>query len=198
MIDTRTIIVPESHSIISEAPSFVNKGRYWFYDVRVTEAAPNQYQKIIANAQDTIWIWDPYFDETVDHEIFKHVSVNNITISIVTSFKDGRNVQNLSNYRENILKSLPPCVNSGKLYLLSYYKNEWHDRFLIIDKKHVYLVGASVNNQRLDFRTTTGIYQLQDDSDEAVFLIEKFKQYSTNTNNRRHEKTTKNIVRNDT
>ena len=47
MIDTRTIVVPESHSIISEAPSFVNKGRYWFYDVRLTEEAPNQYQKIM-------------------------------------------------------------------------------------------------------------------------------------------------------
>lgn len=197
MIDTRTIVVPESHSIISEAPSFVNKGRYWFYDVRLTEEAPNQYQKIIANAQNTIWIWDPYFDETSDHEIFQYVNVDEITISIVTSFKDGRSLQNLLNYRENIMGALPAYVKSGKIYLLAYYKNEWHDRFLIIDKKHVYLVGASVNNQREACRTTTGIYQLQDNSAEALFLIEKFKQYATDKNDRRYEKTTKNIVRND-
>ena len=108
MIDTRTIVVPESHSIISEAPSFVNKGRYWFYDVRLTEEAPNQYQKIIANAQNTIWIWDPYFDETSDHEIFQYVNVDEITISIVTSFKDGRSLQNLSNYRENKIGFVSP------------------------------------------------------------------------------------------
>lgn len=196
MIDTTKIKVPKSHSIISETPSFVNKGRYWFYDVRETSAEPNQYQKIIANASEMIWIWDPYFNETTDYEVFKYISAEKITISIVTSFKEGRGLQNLSNYRENILKSLPACVNSAKLYILSYYKNEWHDRFLIIDQKHVYLVGASVNNQRYLYRTTTGIYQLQDDSEEAKFLINKFWNYATNVNSQKYEKTTKSFNRN--
>ena len=55
-----------------------------------------------------------------------------------------------------------------------FSNRKWHDRFLIIDKSSVFLVGGSLTYQRYDAKSF-GIYELTD-ADDAGLVLERFEE----------------------
>lgn len=138
---------------------------------------PTYYKELLKCACEKVWIWDPYFkddDENVFDVIPSDVDVRvlyiwntDLRMRIVpptTAF--ARIVGQLSAHTGNIevgyIKSGHPLYNQRK----------WHDRFLIIDRSTVFLVGGSLTSQRYDAKSF-GIYELSD-ADEAGLVLERF------------------------
>lgn len=159
---------------------------YHFYDVRNKrreEVKPNPdfYTILISQAKQFIKIWDPYFHETEDCEVFKAVKASNIIIKVVASL-DHKNRfqdrQSVTDYCKNIESNLPAAVKSATITVLAHDRNDWHDRFLIIDDR-CFLVGASVNNQ-LKNNLSHGIYEVTNQDDKKL-IKDRFEIYFSNT-----------------
>lgn len=159
---------------------------YHFYDVRNkrrndVKPNPDFYAILISQAKHFIKIWDPYFHETEDCEVFKAVAASNITIIIVTSLDRKTRLQDkqsVIDYCNNIESNLPAAVKTATITVLAHDRNDWHDRFLIIDDR-CFLVGASVNNQ-LKNNLSHGIYEVTNQVDKKL-IKDKFDIYFSNT-----------------
>ena len=168
-----------------------------FYDVRDTQGKPEKdypdyYKILLSQAEQVIRIWDPYFHETEDCEVFKAVTASKIDILIVTSLDKKyrcQNVQSMSDYCNNIEKNLPANVRNATIKMRAYERNDWHDRFLVVDDRY-FLVGASVNNQ-LKNNWSHGIYEVTNPKDKAL-IKSKFDIYFGCTVNS-HRKTVQRV-----
>lgn len=142
-------------SSVNGLTNFVDGKYYHFYDrLQVSKHnRPSLYQQLLAEAKDSIIIWDPHYHEC-QGTIFSQIQQNNIRIEILTICENGESKSDLENFARNILKAIndkkvPKC--QVKMYALMPRNlrkvkwAEWHDRFLIIDNKEVYLVGASLD-----------------------------------------------------
>lgn len=158
---------------------------YHFYDVRDKKGKqvkdnPDYYSILISQAKESIRIWDPYFHEDTDCEVFQSVTANDISIMLVTSLDKNRNKpqdnQTVDDYSKYIERNLPNTVTKAKITIRAYEHNDWHDRFLIIDDRY-FLVGASVFNQYNNY-LSHGIYEVTNQKDKDL-ILGKFNLYFT-------------------
>ena len=137
---------------------------------------PTYYKELLKCACEKVWIWDPYFasdDESLFDAISKNVDVrvmylwnrclrDAIAPSDVYSRIDGKLTLPKGNLEVAFFRDGTSLFSDRK----------WHDRFLIIDRSTVFLVGGSLTSQRYDAKSF-GIYELSD-ADEAGLVLERF------------------------
>lgn len=137
---------------------------------------PTYYKELLKCACEKVWIWDPYF-ATDDELLFDAIPAN---VDVRVMYMWNRCL------RDAIAPTDVYARIDGKLTLpkgnleVAYYQDgsslfsskKWHDRFLIIDKSTVFLVGASLVSQHKDAKSF-GIYELSD-ADEAGLVLDRF------------------------
>lgn len=170
MINNKDI---ESVSVeTSEDYGFVNQGgSYYFYDKEAGKL-PRLYQHILSEAKSRIDIWDPYFSKR-SAQVFDSVINNGVTINIITKCKsegfwDKRYETQVNEFADEIKSVLKGNEVTPQLYIHCYFaspfKHDWHDRYLIIDKKEAYLIGSSLDDQ-IKPQRNFGIYHIVDSKD---------------------------------
>lgn len=171
-------------------PSFVEnyamlndgEGKYWFHHKpSFPDTNPTLYKKLIMDAELSIEIWDPYFHIDIDCTVFSETK-SNLTIQILT--QKGLNGIH-SDYKERLFKKMQEIILEEKRISFCLgvinkceFKNknwEFHDRFLIIDRKKVYLVGASIEYFHIS-KKPTGIYRVTNER-TLTFIISLFETY---------------------
>lgn len=160
-----------------------NKGNYWFFhkDSYPTDN-PLLLNELIKNANTYIEIFDPYFKVTglrSDQDIFNDIS-NDVTLKMITL-----NNRNINNYKRDVLNAVRTKITSSKnvrfgMRIIDENASAdsgfvFHDRFLIIDQKDVYLVGSSIDYY-LTPRKSSGIYKI-DDTNTINFIQEIYTTY---------------------
>lgn len=152
---------------------------YAFYDRNIDDSIePRYYQHIISQAKKLV-IWDPYFMEQYDGQLFESVTKEGVEIQILTVCREGTKdqppqgqdeVKQLRDNIKNALRKAKITTFSGSVTAFKYEKRKiytgmgkriypCHDRFLIVDDTTAYLVGASMNNQ-LSSEWTFGIMKI--------------------------------------
>lgn len=128
---------------------------YYFYDASKGKI-PSLYQELLSSAQTRIDIWDPYFD-LVSAKLFASIK-QVVDINITTKYsgsdytpwdaKRGK-VNEFVDEIKNVLKQ--NGIDNPKIHMTCFFKNDrsydWHDRYLVIDSREVYLVGTSITEQ---------------------------------------------------
>ncbi|MDE7378356.1 MAG: hypothetical protein K2N13_05260 [Paraprevotella sp.] len=161
---------------VTARDGFEHGKHYSFYDAeKASEIPPAYYQDLLATAQTTIQIWDSYYMEGTDANVFSKVVNDNISIHILTASAPGQNEQTMKAFADNIKKTLEGNGVKGFNIVIQCY-NEFikrtkvcHDRFLILDHKEIYLIGASMNNQILSSRSF-GICNVSEQTDKHLIL----------------------------
>jgi len=168
-------------------------GNYWFYHKgSFPDCEPLYYKYLIKNANSYIEIWDPYFNvsnEPGDQNIFDEIP-KNITLKILTL----KGLVRSQSYLTDVLNSLKIKIPASKnirfglrLYNLGDDANQgnwfFHDRYLIIDQKDVYLIGSSVE-WHIRSVGSTGIFKINN-IETSQFIISIFNEYWKNA--LRHE-----------
>lgn len=169
--------------VLSEHTGFDKGDNYYFYDA-FSGQSPLLYQNLISSAEQRIIIWDPFFMENYDFDLFCNVQKEGIDIFILTAYKrnGSQNKDSLERFKNNILKALGNHVLPSKVIICSVklnYKNQYlttvcHDRFLFVDDR-VYLIGASMNNQ-ISSKESFGILEVINEADKSL-IIKKFNEY---------------------
>ena len=173
------ITLPRDAEVVDDAPSFVQSGgNYMFYDRRTTFRKPNAYEKLIASANRSIWVWDPYLDSDNFPRLFAKVEAKTIRIEILTTLALHKSKDDLQTITTNIRDEVLDTCTSCDVVGIAYYKQDWHDRYLIIDEQKVYLVGASMDAHR-DSNKSYGIYEVTEPKDIG-FIIQKYTDYRDN------------------
>lgn len=177
------IVLTPQTPVLSGITGFDKGDNYYFYDAYLGQS-PHLYQSLIASAENRIIIWDPFFMENCDYDLFSNVQKDGIEIFILTAYKRNgcQDKDSLDTFKNNILKALsshaPTCrvvICSIKLNLRKQYVTAvCHDRFLFVDDR-VYLVGASMNNQ-ISSKESFGVCEITDESDKGL-IIRKFNEY---------------------
>lgn len=179
------VSLTSSASIVSQ-PSygFEFAGNYAFYDRNGDDSVkPEYYQNLLSSAKKIV-IWDPHFMEEHDGQLFEYVKTNDIEIEILTVCTKDRYAQQeqqeVIKLRDNIKNALRKAGITrygGYVYAFKHYKvrdymghriYQCHDRFLMLDDKDLYLVGASMNNQ-LGSEWNFGIMKIDYAQDSNLF-----------------------------
>lgn len=163
---------------------------YWFYHKSSYPSDnPLLYQVLIDNATDEIIIWDPYFNvklPNADQDIFANIK-NNITIKILTLKGLDGTQSYLTSVHNAVKLAIAPAkdcrfglrvINEGDV--ANQGGRFFHDRFLIIDKTDVYLIGSSLD-YHLKSKQSTGIYKVSN-PDTRDFILSIFKEYWNSSN----------------
>ena len=181
-MSSSTTVTPIATAVPSPSASSstpLECGRRYSYflkkDYNVAGAAPSFYKDLISTAKKKIQILDPYF-HLGDSVIFSTIS-SRVDIEIVTmKTLRGAQASYLSDTVSAIEASLTrnpfksgtsvkictiPDHNCPNLSPKRNIYEEWrfHDRMLIVDDKHFYLVGSSVEYHH-DLKASTGIYEV--------------------------------------
>ena len=154
---------------------FVNLGgSYYFYD-KLSGKSPRYYQHILSEAKSSIDIWDPYFSKR-SAQVFDSVINNGVTINIITKYKkkdfwdQGYEIL-VNEFADEIKSVLKGNEVTHQLYIHCYFapqfKHDWHDRYLIIDKKEAYLIGSSLDDQ-IKPQRNFGIHHIVDPKDVSL------------------------------
>lgn len=169
--------------VLSENTGFDKGENYYFYDA-LSGQSPHLYQNLIASAEHRIIIWDPFFMENCDSDLFGNVRNDGVDIFILTAYRrnGSQDKDSLETFKNNILKALGSHVQTSKVIICSIklnYKNQYlttvcHDRFLFVDDR-VYLIGASMNNQ-ISSKESFGIHEVIHEADKNL-IIKKFNEY---------------------
>lgn len=134
---------------------------------------PSLYQYVLGLAVNEVCIWDAYFHQ-VDGAIFGSLNHAGIAIKMIaepktplTDFKNGvvTNMETAMNAAVKVGCSITITQAKGTPY--SIWK--MHDRFLIVDRTHVYLIGSSVGNY-LSPCESTGAYEVTDNNDKDLII----------------------------
>lgn len=179
------IIPSKDVSSVNGSTNFVNGKYFHFYDkLRVNKSClPLLYQQMLAEAKDSIVIWDPHYHECKG-TVFSRIQQNNIRIEILTICENEERKSDIKDFARNILKAIdgkkvPKCqVTIHALMPRKLRKTkwtEWHDRFLIIDNKDVYLVGASLDGHESSSKSH-GICQLTE-TEDINLVIDAYNAY---------------------
>ncbi len=144
---------------------------------------PLLYRRIIDSATSYIEIFDPYFNYAPpnnDHEMFDSIQ-SGLTIKILTLKGLARNPPYLSDCWDAIKSRIPPVKNT-RLGIRVINKGDprndnwhFHDRFLIIDRSKIYLIGSSIG-WHIKVQDSTGICSIYD-SDTSDFIQTLFDEY---------------------
>lgn len=160
------------------------KGNYWFYHKEsFPDTPPLLYTQLINNAKFSIEIFDPYFnvnDNNNDQSIFDYIPCNT-TLKILTL----KGIDKQKSYLQDVLNKARSKIPSSRNIRFGIrvinkaddkMKNfQFHDRFLIIDKKTIYLIGSSIG-YHIEPNQSTGIYMVNDDL-SAEFIKEIYTEY---------------------
>lgn len=179
---TVTPIATAAPSPSASSSTPLESGRHYRYflkkDYNVAGAAPSFYKDVISTAKKKIQILDPYFHVS-DAVIFSGIT-SRLDIEIVTL--RGTQATYLSDTVSAIETALTgnPCKSNTSVKICTlpnryssgteYTKyEEWrfHDRMLIIDDKHFYLVGSSVEYHH-NLKASTGIYEVYHRDDKNL------------------------------
>lgn len=139
---------------------------------------PTYYEELLKCAWEKVWIWDPYFGQ--DDELLFSVIPEKVDVRIMYLWnKCLKNAIAPSDVYARIDGQLTlPKGNLEVAFLqdkTSLYSNrKWHDRFLIIDKSTVFLIGGSLTSQRYDAKSF-GIYELSE-ADDVGLVLERFEE----------------------
>lgn len=174
---------------------------FWFYDrLDNHESGPTIYRALLEQAESKIYIWDPYLGAD-DVVLFDNLSAG-IDIWILTCCDASRECRMGDNFKLFLSKMIIEqnrkkyglkiaAIDKSKIQKeLRKKENQVragekvpHDRFLFIDEKRVFLVGASlqyhsVENTGFGDRdvSTTTIYEIQE-QEQRDFLLGEFKSY---------------------
>lgn len=176
---------PEGYNTDSLGPK---EGKnYEFYTFH--NDPPQFYQKKLLKATKSIEIWDPYFDKE-SAVLFKDITQNGIQISVLTRYPcDNKEdaVYHIKEFKDEIIKALRNhSVSNYHLSIKCNYCNDhakiWHDRYLIIDKKDVYLVGTSIK-EMMNPKKSFGMYYVDNELDSAFIISKKEECYNSCINN---------------
>lgn len=178
------MIVPgRDVSSVNGLTNFVDGKFYHFYDKMKTRGLPGHYQSLLKGAKQTIAIWDPHYRQC-DCSVFSEIEQDGIYVEILTICEYGENKADMDAFASKVLnridkREVPNC--KVRVYALAprdirqIRGTEWHDRFLIVDNKEVYLVGASLDSHEKSKRSY-GIYQLAETGDKNL-VIDAYKAY---------------------
>ena len=150
---------------------------------------PQFYQEKLLKATESIEIWDPYFD-IASAKLFEVVEQNGIKINILTRYLCDKQIDascKIQEFKDAIIKALRK--HSVRDYHLSikcnycdFQAKVWHDRYLIIDNKDVYLVGTSIK-EMINPRKSFGMYHVDNELDSAFIISKKEECYNSCINN---------------
>lgn len=173
----------------------------WFYDrLDNHESGPTIYRALLEQAESKIYVWDPYLGED-DVLLFENLSAG-IDVWILTccdASRESRMGQNFKRFlsrikteRQRIKFGLKIAAIDKSKIQAELRKKEIHvrtgekvphDRFLFIDKRRVFFIGASLQYhsvENMGFGTrdvsTTMIYEIQE-QEQRVFLLREFMSY---------------------
>lgn len=167
------------------------QNEYWFYHKGSNpNDSPLLYQELVDSAISEIIIWDPYFhiqSPNGDQEVFANIQ-NDITIKILTSRSLFRNSTYLADFKNSIKTVIPEAKNTRfglRVINQTDTHNQggrfFHDRFLIIDNKDVYLIGSSIEyHLRFENAVSTGIFKVSN-NETKDFIKSIFKYYWDNS-----------------
>lgn len=169
--------VPVTAAIASIGHNFDQGTNYYFFDNRMEET-PNLYKQLLAVATEYIQIWDPFYDEDKDAVLFEDVTAEKMDIEILTTQDKRPSNRTAQEFADNILNAIPKeQTPKCKVIVRSFAKNArnrkndliplWHDRYLIIDKTEVFLIGPSMTSQ-VETKRSFGFYRLNDVEDIKV------------------------------
>lgn len=171
-------------SIVSATTfGFEFAGNYAFYDRNGDDSIqPGYYQHLLSGAKKII-IWDPHFMEEHDGKLFEFVTTNDVEIDILTvCTKTQQEQQEVIKLRDNIKNALRKAGITrycGYVYAFMHYKvrdgmghriYQCHDRFLMLDDKDLYMVGASMNNQ-LSSEWNFGIMKIEKSVNPDIYKL---------------------------
>lgn len=184
-----------SARIVTGSNGFERGKYYSFYDPEEMNVVPSYYQELLASATQTIHIWDPHYMENYDAEIFSKVNNENLSIYILTAFHKEQDERSLRTFADNIKNVFQRNgVKKMKVTILCCERKNpklWHDRYLMIDEKDVFLVGASMNNQ-IKSEKSFGICKVID-SDDIILIKSKYNKYREKCNSTNSCRITRNI-----
>lgn len=164
------VTIPASAAIACISHNFEQGADYYFFDNR-KEEYPDLFKQLLAAATEQIQIWDPYYDENKDAELFEDVNADKMDIEILTTQDHhGYNNRSAQEFADNILIAIPkqntPKCKVTVRSFANRAKNRagdliplWHDRYLIIDKAEVFLIGPSMTSQ-IETKRSFGIFRL--------------------------------------
>ena len=158
-------------------------GCYYFYD-KLSGKTPRYYQHLLSEAKTRIDIWDPFFT-TDSAQIFDEVTQEGITINILTKLNTYRNQtkEEINDFADKIKNILNKNGVTPSLYIYCYIKKTfdhiWHDRYLIIDEKDVYLIGTSIDEQ-INPQKDFGIYKMTPSIEDCTLIKDKMKKCKDN------------------
>lgn len=153
---------------------------YWFHHrPSFPGGDPGLYKDLVSNADSCIDVWDPYFNIGIgkqDHLVFDSTKTNVAIRILTTKGLFGPNVNYPSDIHSLFKSTIPASKNIslGVGVIDKQTKRDWafHDRFLIIDNKTVFIVGASIEYNYKSI-SSTGIYKVSD-INTSNFIIDQF------------------------
>lgn len=179
-MSSSTTVTPIATAVPSPTASSstpLESGRHYRYflkkDYNVAGAAPSFYKDLISTAKKKIQILDPYFHlgdavifsgitARVDIEIVTMVTFSGVyatyladTISSIETALTGNSCKSGTSVK---ICTIPDRFSTGTDHT-KYDEWRFHDRMLIVDDKHFYLVGSSVEYHH-DLKASTGIFEV--------------------------------------
>ena len=159
---------------------------YYLYDRSRTRSYPLLYQKLLAQAQDVVAIWDPHYQLNCQR-LFSEMKTNDVVIEVLTICHGSESRKDIMMFADTILsaidkKLVPKCMVTVNALKYDWderitWAADWHDRYLIIDQD-VYLVGTSMDAQS-DKSSTFGIKRLTETKDKNI-VIDTYVKYRDN------------------
>lgn len=140
---------------------------------------PDLFQYLVSMAEHQIWIWDRYFSSS-EAVLLKGIAKPNIEIKIISD--QGASSENLKSdivtYFDTNLSSpiKAGCTLSVAQAKGTASRKQWklHDRFLIIDKGTVFVMGTSGNYYHTlpvsSPPLSTGAYELKEREDRDLIV----------------------------
>jgi len=158
---------------------------YWFYHKDSDPVnEPLLYKELLNSANNKIEVWDPWVNTCQNEfEIFNSIK-ENITVKFLTLKKLNKPCN--SNYLSEIeteFKNAVSHLTNVRLGIRVINESDpsnnenwfFHDRFLIIDRQKVYLIGSSIGWHTKSIGST-GIYKIQG-SETIEFIIAIFDEF---------------------
>ena len=149
---------------------------------------PLMYQELIASAQHSVKIWDPYVHNDSNQEalVMQYVQ-NTIELTFLLPYS-GQNKQRLTDIAEFFYNKIPAAYQDGSIVRFAYIDNDLrdnkiryalHDRFLIIDDARFFIIASSITYHLQGASAgaaITGIYEVTDPADKDI-IRRKFEDY---------------------
>lgn len=165
-------------NITTDTDGFVHGENYHFY-MPSTRQYPQLYQQLLSTANSCIDIWDPYFTKEAAHVFDLVQNRDGLHINILTRQSIDKTRKDFDEFIDEVKNILKRNKNinthyHGYFYTKKKFDTIWHDRYLIIDKEYVYLVGTSIDEQ-INPVKSFGIHQIEKEGDK-VLILEKFEE----------------------